>query len=134
MNILIRLITIISLFTLLSCSGTAERKKLETLNEAIDNYAYALRWSRTDDAVAYHFNEDGAKPEIDSSIMDSVKVTGFEINDRIVNPEQTEATVKGELNYYRNNSATIRTIKFNQRWWFEDDTGKWFLDSDFPEF
>jgi hypothetical protein len=134
MNKLIRLITIIPLLILLSCSGTIERKKLETLNEAIDNYAYALRWSRTEDAVSYHFNEDGDKPEIDSSIMDSIKVTGFEITDRNVNPEQTEATVEGKLNYYKNNSATIRTLEFNQRWWYEDNTKKWLLDSAFPEF
>ena len=66
--------------------------------------------------------------------MDSIKVTGFEITDRNVNPEQTEATVEGKLNYYKNNSATIRTLEFNQRWWYEDNTKKWLLDSAFPEF
>lgn len=134
MKVFIKIICLIFLSGLLSCSGTTERRKLETLNEAIDNYAYALRWSRTDDAVSYHVREDGSKPEIDSSIMDSVSVTGFEIKERNVNPEQTEATVKGELNYYKSSSATVRTIEYNQRWWYQEDSGKWFVDGDFPEF
>ncbi len=134
MNIFIRALTILLFAVLLSCGGTTERQKMETLSNAIDDYAYALRWGRTDDAVSYHINEDGSRPEIDSSVMDSIRVTGFEITDRTINPEQTEATVKGELNYYQNNSATIRTLEYDQHWWYESDSGQWFLDSDFPDF
>ncbi len=134
MNTFIRILTISTFMALLSCGGTAERQKIATLSDAIDDYAYALRWGRTDDAVSYHFNEDGTRPQIDSSVMDSVRVTGFEIMDRTVNPEQTEATVKGELKYYQNDSATIRTLEYDQHWWYEPDSGQWFLDSNFPDF
>ncbi|NNE38320.1 MAG: hypothetical protein HKN08_08445 [Gammaproteobacteria bacterium] len=134
MNTYFRILTFFTFMLLLSCGGTVERQKLETLNSAIDDYAYALRWGRTDDAVSYHVNEDGSQPGIDSSIMDSVRVTGFEIRERTVNPEQTEATVKGELNYYHDNSATLRTLEYDQHWWYEPESKQWLLDSDFPEF
>jgi hypothetical protein len=133
-NNLLRFATFFVFSIVVACGGTSEREKIETLGDAIEEYAYALRWGRSEDAVSYHVNEDGSKPEIDSSIMDSVRVTGFEIKERIINPEQTKATVKGVLNYYSNNSASLRTLKYDQHWWYESKSGQWFLDSEFPKF
>jgi hypothetical protein len=122
------------LLSMSACGSTGEKQKLETLNDAIDNYAYALRWGRIDDAVAYHINKNGIKPEIDLALMKSIRVTGFTIRGRDVNPEQTEATVKGEFNYYHDQYGTLRTMEYTQNWWYQPETKKWFLDSEFPVF
>ena len=130
-----RLTILLLMFLFLSaCSSSGEIKKVEMLNDAIDNYAYALRWGRIDDAVAYHVAEGGDKPEIDSAIMKSIRVTGFNIKERTINPELTGATVEGELNYYSNEYGTLRSIEYSQRWWYEPESKKWFLDNEFPQF
>lgn len=117
-----------------ACGTSGEQRKLETLDDAIKNYAYALRWGRIDDALAYHINEDGVRPEIDTSVMDSVRVTSFRITLRELDSEQTEAMVEGEMSYYLEQSGTLRDIEYRQRWWYQPDSKKWFLDSPFPEF
>ena len=135
MNKQLRLTAI--LFILLSqlgCANSGGQRKLETLDDAIRNYSYALRWGRIDDAVAYHSNEEGSRAEIDVTIMKSIRVTGFATKARIINPEQTEATVTSELTYYNDQYATLRTMEYTQHWWYEPDTKKWYLDSEFPPF
>ena len=114
------------------CGGTMQRQKLENLDYAIDDYAYALRWGRLNDAVAYHMDEEGDKPTIDTSIMDSIRVTSFRITEKTLNTEQTEATVKGEFRYYDERYGTLRSLDYEQRWWYEPDSKKWLMDGEFP--
>ncbi len=127
-------LVMILLLMLVACADNAVRKKVEDLDHAIDNYAYALRWMRKKDAVAYHMQPDGTKPVIDTSMMDVVRVTGFTIKEKTLNDELTRATVTGELNYIHNEYATLKTINYNQTWWYEPETKKWYLDSEFPQF
>jgi hypothetical protein len=131
----IKLTVLLIMFSvLIGCSSTGEQKKLVSLNDAIDEYAYAMRFGRIDDAVSYHINEEGIKPDIDLSIMNSIRVTGFSIKERTVNPEQTEATVESEFNYYHDQYGTLRTLEYSQHWWYEPGSNRWFLDSEFPPF
>ena len=42
------------MLALTACGDSAVRKKVENLDTVIDEYAYALRRMRKNDAVAYH--------------------------------------------------------------------------------
>ncbi len=125
---------VILMLILAACADNAVRKKVEDLDYAIDNYAYALRWQRKNDAVAYHVRPDGSKPVIDTSMLDVVRITGFNITEKTVNPEITGADIAGEFDYIHNEFGTLRKIKFTQKWWYEPESKKWFLDSEFPQF
>jgi hypothetical protein len=129
-------LTVLLLMSMLqfACGSPMQRQKLETLDYAIDDYGYALRWGRLSDAVAYHIDEEGDRPSIDTSIMSSVRVTSFTITEKTLNTEQTEATVRGEFNYYDERYGTLRSIDYQQRWWYEPDSKKWLLDGEFPQF
>lgn len=132
MTLKIRLLTL--MLFLSACGDVAIRERVEDLDYAIDNYAYALRWSRSKDAVAYHMNRDGTRPSIDASVMEQIRVTGFTLTEKTLAPDHTEATVKGVLNYYYNNGVTLRTVEYAQSWWYQEETGKWYIDSEFPQF
>ncbi|MGY8813495.1 MAG: hypothetical protein ACKVHQ_02095 [Gammaproteobacteria bacterium] len=116
------------------CGSPGEVKKLGALDDAINEYAYALRWGRIDDALAFHIDEDGVRPDIDVSNMKFIRVTGFDIKRRTVNPEQTEATVQSELNYYNDQYGTLKSLEYAQLWWYQPDTKKWLLNSEYPQF
>jgi hypothetical protein len=119
---------------LLACANQGEKQKAETLNDAINEYAYALRWGRIDDALTYHINDDGSRPDIDVSIMKFIRVTGFTIKQRTINPDQTEATVESELNYYHDQYGTLKSLEYIQLWLYMPDVKKWLLSSEFPKF
>jgi len=130
-----RKLFIVSLAVLLTACGAAEtRHKLGNLDHAIDEYAYALRWQRIDDAVAFHKRKDGTKPNIDTSTMNNVRVTGFKIDKRILSDDMTSATVTGELDYYKEDVGTLHKLHFEQHWWYDEDAKHWYLSSDFPKF
>jgi hypothetical protein len=119
---------------LAGCGDAVVRERVTDLDYAIDSYAYALRWSRSNDAVAYHMNRDGTRPVIDASAMSQIRVTGFSISEKTLDSDHNCASVKGVLNYYHNNGATLRTVEYTQTWWFEPESGKWYIDSAFPQF
>lgn len=118
-----------------ACGGnSAVRNQIETLDRSIEEYAYALRWQRKDDAVSYHLNRDGTRPKIDSSTMDVVRVTDFTIKDKTLDADMRGATVVGELNYYHSEYGTLKKIEYRQSWWYDEEAKKWFVDNEFPQF
>ena len=111
-----------------------ERRKVQSLDKSIDEYAYALRWKRIDDAVSFHKKRDGTKPDIDVTLMDDVRVTGFNIDKKVLGKDMTDAVVTGELKYYKEEYGTLKTLKFEQHWWFDPEAERWYVESDFPAF
>jgi hypothetical protein len=132
---MIRKLFIYSLVLFLcACGHMQERLKAQNLNKAIDEYAYALRWHRIDDAVSYHKNKDGTKPAIDLTPMNDVRVTGFSIDKKVLGKDMMDATVTGEYRYYKEDYGTLNTLKFEQHWWFDPEAERWYVDSAFPKF
>lgn len=132
MNRSYKILALVMILT--ACGDSGIRKTVQDLDFAINDYAYALRWSRSDDAIAYHVNQDGSRPDIDISVMNAIRVTGFTIKQKDLNDDITAATVSGELDYYHNEYGTLRKIDYQQSWWYEPESKKWYLESDFPEF
>lgn len=132
---MIRNILLVTLMlTLIACADNAVRNKIEDLDKSIDNYAYALRWMRKEDAVAFHRRPDGSRPVIDTKMMDVVRVTGFNIKEKTLAADLNGASVTGELSYINNEYGTLKTIEYKQSWWYEPITKKWYVDNDFPQF
>ena len=122
------------LFLLAACKEGGVRKQVQDLDYAINDYAYALRWSRAGHAVEYHLRRDGSRPDIDLERLDGVRVTGFTITEKTLDADAGGASVKGELNYYHDDYGTLRTLEYSQSWWYEPETGRWYVESDFPQF
>lgn len=134
-GVMVRNLLVISLAMLLcACASAPDRIKLNRLDKAIDEYGYALRWQRIDDAIAFHKQQDGTRPDIEASVMDDIRVTGFNIDKRTLIGDLTEAEVSGVLTYYKEDYGTVEKLRFEQHWWFDPETERWFLDSDFPHF
>lgn len=127
-------ITVCLVVVLSGCGGASNKKRLSVLDDSIDRYVQALRWSRLDDAVSYHVGRDGGKAGIDLTPMEPIRITEYRIIEKIVNDDFTEATVTGELNYYHNEYGTLKKIPLRQKWWFEEESRKWYLESNFPVF
>ena len=119
---------------LAACNGVGTRKKADGLITAMDEYVAALRWGRFDSAKEYHMDKDGKPPEIDSSQLEYIRVTGHTVKKKTVNEAIDEATVQMEMQYYHNEYARLKKITVDQAWWYQGDAKSWFLSSDFPKF
>ncbi len=120
--------------TLVACNGMSTRAKGDGLMTAMDDYIAALRWGRFDKAKEYHLNKDGKRPEIDTSQLDHIRVTGEKFRKKTVNEALDEATVQVEVEYYNTDYGTLKKLMLNQVWWYQEETKSWYLSSDFPEF
>lgn len=116
------------------CGGAGTKKKLELLDEAILHYNQALRWGRYTDAQEYHVTRDGAHGRIDPALLGSIRITGMSVQSKDVNDEVTEATVTGEISYYRTEQGMLRQLPLNQSWWFELESRRWLIQSEPPVF
>ncbi len=120
--------------TIVACNGAGTRKKAAGLQMAMDEYVAALRWGRFDKAKEYHIDKEGNRPEIESSQLEYIRVSGHKVKAKTVNEEIDEATMQFEMQYYHNEYATLKKIIVDQQWWFDEDAKAWFLSSDFPKF
>lgn len=129
-----RKILICFLIAGLAACGMAQKKKMNDLNRSVESYVAALRWSRTEDARGFHLDRDHNKPEIDTSAMDEIRVTGYKIRKRIVNEALNEATITADLDYYNEEYGTLKNMTLVQQWWYDPEAERWFIESDFPTF
>ena len=134
MNKLI-LVLICALTLIVGCNGSSGvKKKGSALETAVEEYVAALRWGRYQNAYDYHIDEDGSKPAFPRDKLEEIRVTGHAIFEKTVNEELTEATVKGELQYYNTEYGTIKKTPLDQIWWYEPESKQWFLKGKMPSF
>ena len=119
---------------LAACNSIGTRQKGEGLVNSMDEYVAALRWGRFDSAKQYHLEKDQSTPEIDSSQLDYIRVTGHTIKKKDINEELDEASVERKMQCYHNEYGTLKKILIKQNWWYSEDLKRWFISSDFPKF
>ena len=119
---------------LVACNGLGTREKSDGLKTAMDEYIAALRWGRFERAKEYHRNKDDTLPEIDTSNLEAIKVTGHTIKKKTINDDLDEAIIEVKMQYYHSDYGTVKKISFEQVWWLHEESKGWYLSSDFPEF
>ena len=117
-----------------ACNGISTRQKGEGLATAMDEYIASLRWGRFDSAKAFHLGKDDTQPQIDSSKLEYIRVTGHTVKKKTVNEALDEAVVEIEMEYYNNEYGTLKKIIIKQAWWYHHKAKSWYLSSDFPKF
>lgn len=117
-----------------ACNGISTRKKGDGLITAMDEYVAALRWGRFDSAKAFHLGKDDTQPQIDSSQLEYIRVTGHTVKKKTINEALDEAVVEIEMEYYNNEYGTLKKIIIKQAWWYHHKANSWYLSSDFPKF
>lgn len=133
MLIRIFLVSLLTLF-LYSCNGTVVRQQVGKLDEAIKQYNIALRWAMHDTLDSYHVTREGVRNQLDRKAIENIRITAFRITNKELDDEITEATVQGEISYYRNDVGTLNTLAYEQIWWYDENLKRWFMESDFPVF
>ena len=110
------------------------KNKVISLDDAIEGYLAALRWGRYQDAYRYHADKDGGQPALPLDNLEQIRVTAYDVHEKNVNDEVTEASVKGEIKYYHTDYGTVRKLPLHQLWWYEAEAKAWYLEGEMPTF
>ena len=122
------------LVAITGCDRYAKKKRVTSLEKAMTSYEVALRWAQYQAAYDYHVSPDGTRPAEDLERLTEVSVTGVKQTQKILNADHTEAKVKYIISYYIKTQGTVKELKPEYKWWVNQDTGQWFIDSEFPAF
>ena len=133
-NISVFLVLFLLIILLQSCNTFKIRETVTALEDSITNYNVALRWGMYKDAYSYHFSPDGKQPPAKLDGLEEISVTGIKVTEKIINTDHTEANVESTITYFLKTQGTIKEIKLNQKWWFNDQYKQWFVDHPFPDF
>lgn len=128
----ITVITVLMISLLTACTSMGRRGKISDLQNALQDYAAALRWERYSDAYDFIHARDGSKPQLNLEGFDGYRVTDVEIIRSDLNDEETEALTYVVIHYYKDTNGTIQEIKQTQDWWYEPESKRWFLEGDLP--
>ena len=129
-----KLLPLLLACVLTGCNDTGVKIRLSSLDDAVQNYANAMRWGRYEDAQTSHLTRDGQRPMIEDEDIADVRVTHFVIRQTDFNEDKTEAKVSGQYKYYLTSSGMVRTIPFEQDWWYKEEDKRWFVANGPPDF
>ena len=119
---------------LVSCNSGNIKHQAQSLEKAIAEYNTGLRWAMYNNIDTYNKSEDGTHTPVDREAMKNIRITGYEILEKKINDDATEAIVKGEINYYNNEYGTLKQIPFEQKWWYDTESKHWFVEGALPKF
>jgi hypothetical protein len=62
-------------------------------------------------------------------------VTHYEIISQRFSPrDPNRAVVRARIEYYREDSPTVRELTDEQHWWYDEEARRWYLDGALPDF
>ena len=133
-NIVCKVFLIVLLSSLTACNAYQTKKRANSLESTITSYGVALRWAEHRTLYSYYVSPNGTQPPADLEALQEVSVTGLKITEKTINEEQTEANVKTTVKYYIKSEGSVKTLKLDQEWWYNEVNRQWYIDGEFPEF
>ena len=133
-NFLFLLIASSLFLTQLSGCNAGATKSAESLRANAKAYGKLIRWKAYEDAAKYIKRRDGSEVEIDTELLNEIRVTKYEVNSMVINDTNDEATVLAEIAYYHERVNNVHNIRESQIWWKDGASGAWYLDGQLPPF
>jgi hypothetical protein len=127
-------VCIVILAALAGCNGGSVKSRLATLDQAISAYGDALRWARYEDAQKFHLTPDGKTVALDEHAMKDIRITGYVVRETNFDEKGTTADVQAEFKYFFTSRGTLVTKVVPQKWWYEEESKRWLLESGLPDF
>lgn len=113
-------------------SGCSHDYQLMLAEEQFNGYGTAIRWNLFKRAVNYLATP--AKPSPDWNYLKNVKVTSYRVEFRDLLPSGKVAMQTAEISYLPPNSMAEKKLIDEQRWKYDEDRGRWVLETGLPKF
>jgi hypothetical protein len=133
-NIVQKIFLFILISSLTACNAYQSKKKMGSLERTLTSYNVALRWAEHKTLYSYYVSPNGTQPPANLDALQEISVIGIEEVEKTVNEEQTNANVKILVKYYLKSEGSIKKLKLDQEWWYNEPNKQWFIDGEFPKF
>lgn len=111
-----------------ACAASPDRKVV--LDDTLRAYHKTLRWGDIPSATQFQREPDEI---MDRTAFRGLRVTGYQVLNRRMEDEDT-LTQTVEVSYFREDEAVERSVTDSQRWIYDEERGRWLLESPLVEF
>lgn len=117
-----------------ACNAYTTQKRTNSFDTTITSYNIALRWAQHETLYSYYVSPNGTQPPADLERLQEVSVTRIQEVQKTINTEENEANVIITVKYYLKDEGSVKTLKLDQNWWFNELNKQWYIDGAFPKF
>jgi hypothetical protein len=111
-----------------------EQKSLEFLDAQQKLFMKALRWKSYDTAASVIRFQNEARKLGPIDDLNKITVTSYELITSIANFEEKTAVAYVVFDYIQDETGRVYQLKHTQHWWLDEETKRWYLESDMPDF
>lgn len=133
-NIVSNVFLVLMLSILSACNAYTTQKRTNSFDTTITSYNIALRWAQHETLYSYYVSPNGTQPPADLERLQEVSVTRIQEVQKTINTEENEANVIIIVKYYLKDEGSVKTLKLDQNWWFNEPNKQWYIDGAFPKF
>ena len=120
------------------CGKIESIKRGNDFKKALDSYGFMIRWGKYEQAEAFINMRAGVPKLPDMQYLKELHVTRYDVTEQVPfgenNDDPKQVAVVAVIEYYHDSTLRVKSIRHQQLWWYDDLTGKWFLDGDLPDF
>ena len=125
---------VVYVMLVLGCASMQTGEKMSQFDETSRAYLRAIRWGEYE--AAFSFKKLTARDEElpDFENYRTVKVTDYKVKQTIIAEDQSRIIQIVDFQYYRMKDVTVKNLIDRQKWEYDKEQEKWFLQSDLPAF
>ena len=130
-------VAVLIILMLAACSnvpGISKKVRSSDFNKAIETHAKLMRWGYYDEAAAYLRTQDGSLIDPELARIARYRISSYEVISQLVADTGREGRVVILVEYYEIDSGRLDKLRYEQFWWHDTETDRWFLGSPLPPF
>ena len=125
---------LVCILLILGCASMQTGEKMSQFDETSRAYLRAIRWGEFEAAFAFKKLSDREEELPDFENYRTVKVTNYKVKQTIISEDQSKIIQIVDFQYYRTKDVTVKNLIDRQKWEYDKEQEKWFLQSDLPAF
>ncbi|HAJ91794.1 MAG TPA: hypothetical protein DCO71_04105 [Gammaproteobacteria bacterium] len=126
--------SILLALTLSGCAAVDDSKKTITYDKALWKYETAIRWVDFGTANSFRRLEDNSAYSPDLEILQHIKVTSYNVVNKVRSNDHAEVRLAVEIVYYNDRSMKLITIIDKQIWKYDSAIKDWYITTPLPPF
>jgi hypothetical protein len=115
------------------CTTISEKIRLADFEEVSKAYKRVMLDSDFESAYAFT-NPDVFQSKTDFTAYKDIKVIEYQVKNGQSSSDKNEVNQSVKIKYYRNARPTVRTMRYEQLWKYDDVKETWLLQTALPEF
>lgn len=117
-----------------ACAAIESKDRADLLAGRARAYVRAVRWGDFATAASFLRRRDGISAAPDLALLKRIRVTSDEHTLIASGEADLEARMLARFEYQPPDSATVLGIEQDVLWWYEPETGTWYIDGGLPSF